>query len=73
MWKMFQNFNIAVDYLLMLTIFHVQNVIIILINDYVIFLYRNISMNCKYFIFFGFLLMLTYSHVENVPEFQYCF
>ena len=29
-WKMFQNFNIVFDYLLMLTIFHVQNVLIIL-------------------------------------------
>ena len=29
-WKMFQNFNIAFGYLLMLTIFHVQNVFIIL-------------------------------------------
>ena len=29
-WKMFQNFNIAFDYLLKLTIFHVQNVLIIL-------------------------------------------
>ena len=29
-WKMFQNFNIAFDYLLMLTIFHVQNIHIIL-------------------------------------------
>ena len=29
-WKMFQNFNITFEYLLMLTIFHVQNVVIIL-------------------------------------------
>ena len=29
-WKMFQNFNIAFDYFLMLIIFHVQNVLIIL-------------------------------------------
>ena len=29
-WKMFQNFNITFDYLLMLIIFHVQNVLIIL-------------------------------------------
>ena len=29
-WKMFQNFNIAFDYLLMLIICHVQNVLIIL-------------------------------------------
>ena len=30
LWKIFYNFNTAFDYLLMLTIFHVQNVVIIL-------------------------------------------
>ena len=30
LWKMFQNFNIFFDYLLMLTIFHVKNILIIL-------------------------------------------
>ena len=29
-WKIFYDFNTAFDYLLMLTIFHVQNVLIIL-------------------------------------------
>ena len=133
--KMLQNWNIAFDYLLMLTICHMQNVLIILdwclcdflvlkhihelqtcdlhwlftdvdifwcvkcsrieillliiywcwlfvickmflsfsIDDYVIFLFWNIWINCTHFILIGYLLMLTYFGVENVPEFQYCF
>ena len=71
--KMFQNFNIVFDYLLILTIFHVQNVVSFLTDIYVIFLYWNILMKCTHFIFICHLLMLTYFCVVNVPEFQYCF
>ena len=56
----------------MLTIFMCKMFLSFLIDFYVIFFYWNISMNCKHFIFIGYLLMLTYFHVENVPEFQYC-
>ena len=66
-WKMFQIFNITIGYLLMLIIFHVQNVLIILDWCFVIFLSWNISMNCMDFIFIGYLLMLTYFHI------QYCY
>ena len=85
--KMFQNFNIVFDYLLMLTIFHVQ---IVLIFDWffdetywcfhVISLYWNILMKCTHFIFICHWLHLHLSltdvdifRVVNVPEFQYCF
>ena len=37
-----------------------------LIDVYVIFLYRNILMNCMQFIFIGHLLMLIIFHVQNV-------
>ena len=74
-WKMFQNFNIVFDYLLMLTYFSCVKCSyhswLMFIN--VIFLYWNILMNSTQFIFIGYLLMLTYFCVENVPEFQYCF
>ena len=54
MWKIFQNFNIAFDYLPMLTIFQMQNVLIIL--DWC--LHDIISINGTHFIFTGHLLML---------------
>ena len=58
-WKIFQNFNIAFDYLLMLTIFHVQKCSYSFsIDVYVIFLYWNISINGTHFVFIGHLLML---------------
>ena len=44
------HFNIAVDYLLMLTIFHVQSELSFWIDVYVIFLYQNICINYTYFI-----------------------
>ena len=58
--KMFQNFNIVFDYLLILTIFHVQNVLSFSTDVYVIFLYWNILMKCTHFIFICHWLMLTY-------------
>ena len=64
-WKIFYNFNTAFDYLLMLTIFHVQNVLIILnwcLCDFLVLKH-----------IWAHLLMLTYFCVENVPQFQYCF
>ena len=64
-WKMFQNFNIVFDYLVMLTYFscakcsyHFQQM----------FMWFSCTETYQ-----GHLLMLTYFCVENVPEFQYYF
>ena len=54
------NFMTAFDYLLMLTIFHVQKFLSFSTDVYVIFCYWNISMKCTHFIFICHLLMLTY-------------
>ena len=72
-WKMFENFNIAVDYYWCWLFFMCKMLLSFSIDVYVIFLYWNILMNCTHFIFIGHLLMLTYFCMENVPEFQYCF
>ena len=68
--KMFQNFNIAFGYLLMLTIFHVKMFLSFSTDVCVIFLYWNILMKWTHFIF------ICHWHifcVENILQFQYCF
>ena len=57
-WKIFYNFNIAFDYLLMLTIFHVKMFLSFSTDVYVIFLYWNILMKCTHFIFICHILLL---------------
>ena len=72
-WKMFQNFNITFDYLVMLIIFHVQNVLIILdwcLCDFLVLKYIEVIYWCwhifvwkmfqNFNIVFDYLLMLTY-------------
>ena len=56
-------FNIGVDYLLMLTIFHVQNVLIILVDIYVIFLYQNICSNYTHTSYLDSFLSLFFMHL----------
>ena len=57
-WKIFYNFNTAFDYLLMLTIFHVKMFLSFLTDIYVIFLYWNILIKWRHFIFICHLLLL---------------
>ena len=57
-WKIFYNFNTAFDYLLMLTIFHVKMFLSFLTDIYVIFLYWNILIKWRHFIFICHLLPL---------------
>ena len=64
-WKMFQNFNIVFDYLLMLTYFSCAKCSY---HFQLMFMWFSCTETYQ-----GHLLMLTYFCVENVPEFQYCF
>ena len=79
--KMFQNFNIVFDSLLILTIFHVQNVLIIFnwcLCDFLVLkhidevhtLHLHLSLTCvknvDFNIVFDSLLILTIFHVQNV-------
>ena len=70
---MFQNLHSVFDYLLMLTIFDMQ--IVLIIFDWCLcdFLVLKHIDEVHTFIFICHLLMLTYFCVVNVPEFQYCF
>ena len=70
LWKIFYNFNTAFDNLLMLTIFHMQNVLSFSTDVYVLFSYWNILMKWMHLIF------ICHWHifcVENILQFQYCF
>ena len=69
-WKIFQNFSIAFDYLLMLTTFHAQNVLIIVdwcLCDFLVL--KHINKFYTVHLHFCHLLMLTYFCVENILEF----
>ena len=73
-WKIFHNFNIVFDYLLMLTIFHVENVLIILnwcLCD--LLLVKHIDevdgLPSSFVTYWCWHIFC----VENIPQFQYCF
>ena len=73
-WKIFYDFNTALDYLLMLTIFHVQNVVIIL--DWCLchfLLLKHIDEVHALHVDLSFTYVDIFFCVENILEFQYCF
>ena len=74
MCKIFHNFNIAFDYLLMLTIFHVQNVLIILnwcLCDFLLLKYIDEvdGLPSSFVTYWCWHIFC----VENILRFQYCF
>ena len=73
-WKIFYDFNTALDYLLMLTIFHVQNVLIILewcLCDFLLLKYIDEvdGLSSSFVTYWCWHIFC----VENILQFEYCF